>query len=284
MQQWISGGKRVAYHELRDGRWIVVSVDIESGKQTILAEDRLLGFGAVDSDVVPIYGRHWNPGEYRDLQLLNVATGSVSTALTNQSVRQAYPDFMSQNFGDRPTSIFFPVMSYDGQRVFFKMSAVQSGKMDSPDASTREGLFVYDLKQQKFVGQRAKWGHPSWRFDGKAIVDVQSQWWDLETNENHQIPGLPHFSGSHPSMSRDGRLFVTDAHKFDGKETEWGVAVADVNGGRYAIIARFSMAGGNQSWRKTHPHPVFSRDGRRIYYNGQADKWNQLFVAEIGQP
>ncbi len=73
-QQWISGGKRVAFHTQRDGEWLVAVIDLDTGRERVRARDRLLSWGTPDGDVVPIYGKHWNPGAHRDLELLNVAT------------------------------------------------------------------------------------------------------------------------------------------------------------------------------------------------------------------
>src|SRR5580693_7871640 len=42
-QQWISGGKRVAYHDVRDGHWVVAVVDINTGEERVLARDRQIG-------------------------------------------------------------------------------------------------------------------------------------------------------------------------------------------------------------------------------------------------
>jgi Tol biopolymer transport system component len=46
------------------------------------------------------------------------------------------------------------------------------------------------------------------------------------------------------------------------------------------MIARFRGDQGATTWRKNHPHPAFSPDGKRIYYNVNSGKYTQLFVAE----
>jgi len=279
-QQWVSNGKRVAFQDERDGQWLTAVVDVESGEQRVLARGRLVGFGQPTGDLVPLYGPHWNPGEHRDLEFANVATGEITTAVTNAAVRKEYPEYIAKSFKSAPTSIFFPILSPNGKRVFFKMSAVVSGDPTSATASTREGMVVYDLEKGRLIRQLDFWGHPSWCPDSRTLVEVMNVKVDLETGRVEKIPGLPHFSGSHPSVSRDGQLYLTDAHKFDGKESEWGVVVADLNGDNYFVLHRFSMAGGAKSWRRPHPHPVFSADGQRIYFNTGAKEWTQLYYAE----
>src|SRR5262245_58359171 len=36
-QQWVSGGKRVVYHDYRQDKWVVVVVDLSSMKERVLA-------------------------------------------------------------------------------------------------------------------------------------------------------------------------------------------------------------------------------------------------------
>jgi hypothetical protein len=68
---------------------------------------------------VPIDGCRWNPGEHRDLGLLNVATGEVRTAVTIADVEDRYGDRLKSEFGGNPTSVFFPHIPPDGRKVFF---------------------------------------------------------------------------------------------------------------------------------------------------------------------
>src|SRR5919199_1949902 len=121
-QQWVSGGRRVAFHDVRDGRWVVATADVDTGEIRVLAEDRQLAWGQPDADLVPLYGPHWDPSAHRDLDLLNVATGEVRTVLTAAAVREQYPALIHKEFGDRLISIFFPALSPDLTRIFFKIA------------------------------------------------------------------------------------------------------------------------------------------------------------------
>jgi len=48
-----------------------------------------------------------------------------------------------------------------------------------------------------------------------------------------------------------------------------------------AIFCSTSRSHGAHSWRPSHPHPVFSPDGKRIYDNVSDGEFTRPFVAEI---
>ena len=281
-QQWVSGGQRVVYHNERYGEWSVNVVEIAAPQERVLARGRLVGFGQPQSDLVPVYGPHWLANGHHDLDLLNVATGELRTVAKAEGVRAAYPDWAAKQFGDKPLSIFFPNLSPDGKRVFFKMASPGNGDPRSKGASAREGLIGYSLADSRFIYLREKWGHPSWTADSHTFAEAGNLLIDMDDGKTQRVPKLPPFRGDHPTVSPDGRLYLTDTtlDKFGGTENEWGVIVADVRTGDYVFLARFDNSHGAKSWRRSHPHPVFSPDGHRIYFNVSSTEWTQLHVAE----
>ncbi|QDT14897.1 TolB-like translocation protein [Alienimonas californiensis] len=281
-QQWSAGGAVVVYHVVTDGRWFVKAYDVATGQTRTLAADRQVGFGAPGSEWAPIYGCHWNPGEHRDLELVHVRTGEIRTAATIAAVVEEYGDWVRQRFGTTEVSIFFPVVSPDGGRVFFKI-ARPSGTDDfrSSRASDRAGLVAYDLREQRFLRRIEQWGHPSWTPDGGAIFEKGNYTVDLETGRTRRY--APSCITNHPTVAPDGRLFVTDADvekRPFGGPGRWAVAVGSMNEDDFVVLDVFDNTGGARSWRRNHPHPAFSADGRRIYYNVNAGDWTTLRVAE----
>jgi hypothetical protein len=281
-QQWASQGKRIVFHDLRGGHWLVAAIDTESGKERILARDRQVAWGQPQADVVPVYGCHWNPGEHRDLELVDLRNGSVTKVLSAGAVREMYPDWIAKRFGERPVSIFFPVLSPDLKRIFFKMASPGGGDYRSSKASQREGLIVYDLAQSRFLMMRETWGHPAWHPDSHQILEVGNLLIDTATAQAKRIANMPGFKGSHPSVSPDGKLFVTDCTE-GGSEKSYAIVVGRIDGGDHVVIHRFDGSQGAKSWRRSHPHPVFSPDGRRIYFNVSDSPWTRLHVAEAGR-
>ena len=286
-QQWVSGGTAVVYHGERGGQWFVGCVDVETGRERVMARNQLLGWGQPHADVVPLYGLHWDPGPHRSLDLLNLATGEVSTAVTPDALKAAYPEWWQKNFADAQPSIFFPILSPDLQRVFFKMAVPGNGDARSSAASARQGLICYSLTEKHFLCMNPNWGHPSWHPDSRHIIQEGNRIYDSDDalSEPVHLQNLPRFRGDHPSVSPDGRWRVTDTMmgRFGATDKEWGVVVSDAAGTDHLILHRFRNDRGARSWRRSHPHPAFSADSRRIYFNVSDGEWTRLHVADIGK-
>jgi Tol biopolymer transport system component len=163
-------------------------------------------------------------------------------------------------------------------------------------------LICYDIADKKFLYMNAKWGHPSWWPDSRHITEMHFTTFDSDNGKSTANPGMPtkadrakaaaegkepearvhDVSGDHPSVSPDMKLLVTDTimTALGGERNEWGVTLTDVKGSGQIVIHKFDNSHGAQSWRVSHPHPVFSADGRRIYFNVSSGQWTQLFVAE----
>jgi hypothetical protein len=86
-QQWLSAGRHIVYHDLRHGVSSVVIVDVVTARQHVLAAGRQVGFGQPHANLVLLYGPHWDPEGFRDLELLDVQSGQSRTVLTADAVR-----------------------------------------------------------------------------------------------------------------------------------------------------------------------------------------------------
>lgn len=282
-QQWCDGGAAIAWHDCRAGRWTVLSAADGDGER-ILAEDRQLGFGSPRDHRVPLYGRHWNPGPHRDLELADVRGGAVACAVPIAGVVDAHREWILREFATEAVSVFFPVVSPDGAKVFLKIARGRGGDdFRGMDASHRQGKVVCDLASGRSLRRFDEWGHPSWAPGSDGICEVGNVLTSLaDASVRAFAPGSP---SNHPGISPDGRFFVTDAHLGHhglGARGEWGIVVGSTGAdGAWTIVDRFMQDGGAESWRRPHPHPVWSADGRRIYYNRNRGPWTRLQVAEI---
>ena len=138
-QQWVCGGEQVVFHDLREGQWTVLSVDLETKKQQVLASGRQLGWSTPDAEVVPVYGPHFAPGKHRDLELVNVETGKITTVLTAKEVKAQFPEWVAEKFGDRKVNIFFPNLSPDREKVFFQDVFSEAGSSRSGRPGSIQG-------------------------------------------------------------------------------------------------------------------------------------------------
>ena len=281
-QQWVSSGRRVVFHDFRDGQWIVASVDLETLQEKVLATGRQVSWGQPHSDLVPLYGPHFDPDGFTDLEIVNVVSGERKTVVTARQVKEQYSEWVDKAFADKRISIFFPVLSPDLEKIFFKIASAAGGHFRSTSASIRKGLICYDLKHSRFLFRHESWGHPSWHPNAKTIMNMPNVLIDASRGAVREIPGLPTFPGSHPSVNLDAQFFTTDTRlaSFGGEKDEYGIVAANLSGGEYRILYRFDNSKGAASWRRSHPHPVFSADGHRIYFNVSDSNSTRLFVAE----
>ena len=293
-QQWALGSRFVVYHEPVGTRWRVKAWERETGRTRILADGWQLGFGTPCANPsvpwVPVYGCHWNPGDHRDFAVVNVETGELRTVCSLETAAAAAPaDWLLDTFGpEGPGSVFFPVLSHDGSRAFFKLARGRGGDdWRSPRASIREGKVVVDVATGRPLRFFRTWGHPSWRPDGAAILEKGNIVQDIATGKTSSLAPIP---TDHPSFSPDGRLFTSDGK--EDKETfeQTGIRVVSVataaSGPRplSALVWRGVDTLGAASWRRPHLHPVFSPDSNRLYFNVSDGPWTRLHVAEAAPP
>ncbi len=283
-QQWAAGGKKVAYHNLVGGAWGVYVVDAQGGTPRLMAPGRQIGFGFGTQNVVSLHGTHWSPGEHRNLELLDVNTGEIKTVLTSEQVRAHFGAWAQETFGETPVSVFFPVLSPDAGRVFFKLAQPKDATFQSKTASKRDGLIVFDIKHGKLLSRRDKWGHPTWHKDCRTIMTPMNVVFDSDTGQEHVLTDFPEWPGSHPNYHPDGRLFTTDSY-LRGEDIPpgwWSVVMCDPETGTFVRLHELrQLPDGSTSWRPAHPHPVFSHDGKRLYFNVAKDGWTRLHVAEV---
>lgn len=288
-QQWVNNGKTVVYHNYIDKVWQVIAIDIESGKKKVLAKNRQLGFAPPEAEEVPLYGCHWNPAETRDLEFVNIHTGMIRTALTIEEVISKYSPFIKKTFKGSNISIFFPVVSPDGNKVFFKLAQGSGGDdFRSKKASYRKGKVVYDISQKKLLSL-TDWGHPAWSADSCCIIEKGNFTVDINNGKSQKFclgkNGKPGAPTNHPSMSPCGKLFITDAcidKRVPGAKGLWALVVGETKtDGEYHTIHKFQNNNGANSWRPSHPHPIFSHDGKRIYFNVSEDGFTRLYVVSL---
>ena len=282
-QQWANNGKTVVYHEEVDGHWRVMAVDVAGGKPRVLATDRQVGYCSPTGKQIPIYGCHWNPGPYKDLELVNCETGEIRTALKIADAVKEYQEWVTKMFKTNDISVFFPVMSPDETKIFFKPNRpTYTNDFHGMHSSYREGKIIYDLVNKRFLKQVDQWGHPAWTPDSTGIFEFGNYTMDVATGQIKRY--CPSCISDHVNVAPNEKLFTTDAEVTKrqwGKSGNWAVAVGSMTKDDFVVLTMFDNTKGALTWRKNHPHPTFSADGKRLYFNTNDGKWTRLMVAEI---
>jgi Tol biopolymer transport system component len=242
-----------------------------------------VGYCSPKGRQIPIYGCHWNPGEHKDLELVDCVTGEIRTAVKIADAVNEYKDWVTKKFGTTDISVFFPIMSPDETKIFFKPNRpTYTDDFHGMSSSFREGKIIYDLEHKKFLKQVEQWGHPAWTPDSKAIFEKGNYAMDVVTGQTKRY--APSSISDHVNVAPNEKVFTTDA---DVTKRQWGkpgyfaVAVGSMSKDDFVVLTMFDNTKGALTWRKNHPHPTFSADGKRLYFNMNDGKWTKLMVAEI---
>jgi len=282
-QQWSGGGRWIVYQREWGDRRSIHRVDVRTGEDTTLLEGRQLGWGEPAAQVVPVHGPHWAPGEYRDIEFLNIATGELRPGVSARQIWDEVGPWVAAMGGDASLSLFFGVLSPDQRRLICKGSIVRTGEYRGSKASFRFGMIGYDLIERRVLFCRDKWGHPSWHADSRHLITPQNVVIDSNDGSERRVDQLQEFPGSHPSIHPGGKVMTSDFYmRGEGiPRGWWAVGVGDLTTGQVHTVHEVrELPGGATSWRPPHPHPAFSRDGRRLYFNVSQGKWTRLHVVE----
>lgn len=161
--------------------------------------------------------------------------------------------------------------SPDGSRFFAVYNTEPYRKRCGGEVARFKTLVIAqaDGSGLRFLGHFTH--HPSWTPDGNGIIafcncdDGQDLVrFDAETGA-HEIL-LAAVPGVHPTVSPDGGSVVTDV--FDQAGGRASIVRYPLPNGEPELLAEFAHVD-FAHLDGHHPHPVFSRDGTRIYFNAQ---------------
>lgn len=276
LQQWAGNGRRVVYHRPGTEGWEVVVADARTGEALRVVPGRQLGVGN-GGEWVPLCAAPGNPGGFRDVELLNVSSGEIRRAVRAERIRGEHEGWVEERCGTAGISLYFPVLSPDGARVFFKLAVP-----DGAGGSRRMGLVVAEIHGEGGCFRWDDWGHPAWHPDSRHIVQPGAIRLDAWTGDSAWMEGFDFPRQGHPAVGPDGRLLVCDTVTDAGPPFRWGIFLTDVEAARSAQIYALQPEPGEGARRSPHPHPVFNATGDAIYLNACDGRFWRLYRLRAG--
>ncbi|MHC4192191.1 MAG: TolB-like translocation protein [Planctomycetota bacterium] len=137
--------------------------------------------------------------------------------------------------------------------------------------------------------------HPNWHPDGEHIImnlkpdGKQMRFCKFRYDgEDFQTISDKHPGGGHPSVTSDGKYLVTDAYPNesgvpDNKEVP--ILLLDTVSDEIAVICYMYTLGRKddigQGTLRLDPHPAWSRDFKKVCFNGAPEGKRQVFIADL---
>jgi Tol biopolymer transport system component len=165
--------------------------------------------------------------------------------------------------------------------VFHNMPAFRDGRTRDPKV---KALMLCDADggNLRYLGDCG--GHPMWSPDGAYIYDYGHHagktsilTLDLAGRREvllHDVPGV------HGSISPDGATLVTDVYDTSREPIGVRLLLIDMASRETTELARFDTT---DMGRQTgcHAHPVWSRDGRRLYFAANESGRTGVFALDL---
>jgi len=139
--------------------------------------------------------------------------------------------------------------------------------------------------------------HPNWHPDGNHIVMNLVPTWLGDNNmrfcifrhdgSDFRILSDKHLGSGHPSLNADSSYLLSDYYVGEYKsigEKESPIRLIQLNGGEEAAICTVQTDLNIQdSTFRVDPHPVWSRDFKKVCFNGAPAGRRQVFVADLSE-
>lgn len=286
LQHWGGGPHSLLYIEATEPWYVSIIVDIYSEKrrrisapvrmahpQRPLALGHPQGAGSIlpteeDPDPVLVYRSNLETGEVMSLV-------RFKEVCTLHPLGAKLPEM--ENLHAKHTK-----WSPDGQLLFFVLS-------NEPHDRTGRIPRVKSLFVCNAIGENLRYlsdfgHHPMWMPDSQAIYAYERVSRTRQVQRLFPIAGgstkqrdidMPR--GVHASIGPNQRWMVTDAFFEDYA----AIYLFDAATARKRCLVQFPCSDFSHA-TGVHPHPVWSRDGRRIYFNVPVDKSAAVMALELG--
>lgn len=132
--------------------------------------------------------------------------------------------------------------------------------------------------------------HPNWCPDSKHLlmnlnVDGKMRFCQFKYDgSDFEIISKKIIGSGHPSMERTERYLITDSypHEFPAKGSRVPIRLIDLKNDREQQIVKVNV-GNARGEIRVDPHPVWSRDYKKICFNGLYRGKRQVFIADLSE-
>jgi hypothetical protein len=318
--QWGATDRFLYTNDVIDGRGTGVRIDLESGDATILAGP-LYHVGPAETDIIGVsfdmldlrqrgYGiPRALPVDRRSIDSVSETEGLWRTRLdTNTASLLVSVGRLVRSIGfevpDHATAYpFHAKYNRDGSRIM-QVVRVLHHEMKSRGAEKRFGRLAatFDAGGECIACAvpYERWSrgghHPNWHPDGEHIVmnlmsdDDTLRFCQIRCDgTDFRVLSTRHRGGGHPSVNGKATFLLTDAYQGERRFLPGGsswppnevpIRLLDLRSDEEASLCTVDTLGISGRFR-VDPHPVWSRDYRRLCFNGMVNGARAVFVADV---
>jgi hypothetical protein len=284
LQQWV-GKDLIAYRSRVDGNAMTQVVSLADGSvRSIPGALRMFspvnGLGLYASRHAARSGVERSDEAVYSLEL---ESGESRPLFTMADVVELHP--LADSFTEEdPVHFTHTKWSHDGTQMFAvvtnEMYIWRGGKSKLIKSLVLASADGSDLRYLTEFGHHPMWGpgdaflHTFDRLPegGQAFVAHP-----LDGSAPYSI--FPEAPGVHPSFDPAGQYVVTDVFRWP-EPGQGAILLYDVSSGEYQVLSRFATPDTTHE-TGVHPHPVWSRDGKRVYFNVAETNVPHLYAIDL---
>ena len=224
------------------------------------------------------------------IYLMDLERETVDVLFTRESVLAVHPmgKAVLADPDTDPRMLYFkkPEWSHDGSLFFFVYTNAQEGPRPEKGIFIKS-LFVAsadgsDLCYLGEFGRAPMWGPGDGYVYTVDPIDEEGS----RTVVAHPIDGsdpyplLPRIEGIHANLSPDGERIAIDVFGWPEPDRA-AIWLYDAPSGEHVVAAEFGAPDRSHA-TGVHPHPAWSRNGKRVYFAAGEENLPRLYAIDVG--